>query len=169
MRTTTPHLRRAAVLGSLALLAVACSDEIDADKLEDSIRERAEEAFDGYEIGDVDCPEGIELVEGDVFDCDLEVEGETVTIEVTQEDDEGNVTIEQAQAVLDLDKVVEAVEAGILEQLGVTAEIDCGDDAVRVEDPGDTFECSAAADDGSTGIVDVLVVDVDGNVEWQLR
>lgn len=157
------------LVGVGGVLGVACSNEIDDSKLEDSIMEQAEEAFEGYDIGEVDCPEDVKLEEGDQFDCDLEIEDATVTIEVTQEDDDGNVTIEQAEAVLDVERIVDVVTAGIAEQTGVEVTVDCGDDALLALEPGEDFECQADAVDGSESTtVNVHVVDVDGNIEWEL-
>lgn len=164
-------------LGSVLLVALlgiggvvaGCSSEIDDSKLEDGIMEQAEEAFEGYEIGEVDCPEDVKLEEGDRFDCELEIEDATVTIEVTQEDDEGSVSIEQVEAVIDVAKVVDVVTAGIAEQTGVEVSVDCGDDTIVAVEPGDDFECQAEAVDGSeSATVNVHVVDVDGNIEWQI-
>lgn len=158
------------VLAAAGLAIVAgCSNEIDSAELEGSIRKQAEEAYAPFEVGEVDCPEGIELEEGNVFECDLEIEDATVDIEVTQEDDDGNVTIEQTDAALDVAKIAEKIAEGLLEQTGVEATVDCGDSTVLALPPGDTFECAATPTDGSAGaVVDVRVVDVDGNVEWEL-
>jgi Domain of unknown function (DUF4333) len=154
---------------ALGASATACSNEIDDAELEKSITERAEEAFDGYDVGEVDCPEGVEIEAGNVFECTLEIEGETATIVVTQQDDEGNVTIEQAEAVLDVATIVEEVTSGILQQTGTEVTVDCGSGTVRIQEPGDSFECDATAVDGSgTATVNVVVVDVEGNIEWEV-
>lgn len=163
------YIGSVSVLVAFGLAGAACSNEIDDAELEKSITEKAEEAFDGYDLGEVDCPEGIELEAGDVFECTLEIEGETATIVVTQEDDEGNVTIEQAEAVLDVSTIVDEVASGILEQTGTEVTVDCGDGTVLVQEPGDSFECDATAVDGSgTATVNVVVVDVEGNIEWEV-
>jgi len=157
------------VLGIGGVLAAGCSDEIDDSKLEDSIMEQAEEAFEGYEIGAVDCPEDVKLEEGDQFDCDLEIEDATLTIEVTQENDEGDVSIDQVEALISVEKVVEVITSGLAEQSGLEVSVDCGDDTLLAVDPGDDFECAAEAVDGSdSATVNVTVVDVDGNIEWQI-
>ena len=79
----------------VALAAAACTvSTIDVEALEEDIRTGFQEQAD-EELPDVGCPEDVEPAQGDVFLCTATADDGTVyTIEVTQQDDEGNVVWE---------------------------------------------------------------------------
>ena len=87
-----------ALLIVLAALLSACSVTIgglDTDSLEEQIEADIEAQAPGVDITEVDCPDGVQPQAGDVFVCRATADdGSVGTIEVTQTDDEGNVTWE---------------------------------------------------------------------------
>lgn len=95
MRMPT-RLALTALIAAGTFLLSACefsvgSDGLDIDKLEDEISEGIESQT-GESVSSIDCPESRDVEEGDTFTCDVElVGGESVTVEVEQTDDEGNV------------------------------------------------------------------------------
>jgi hypothetical protein len=86
--------RRTALLAvaASALLGSACGDDdptqIDTAGIESEIvRELTEQ---GHLDVEATCPDEQAIEEGGTFECDVLLEGETVTAEVVQEDDQGN-------------------------------------------------------------------------------
>lgn len=92
----------AALLAAGTFLVSGCefsvgSGGLDMDKLKDEISEGIESQT-GESVSSIDCPESRDVEEGDTFTCDVELGGgESVTVEVEQTDDEGNVvwTVEE--------------------------------------------------------------------------
>ena len=79
---------------ALALAAVACSKTLDMTELEGSLKDQLETQLDVTGLT-VDCPDDVEAKAGDTFRCTATgTDGSEVTIEVTQTDDQGNLTWE---------------------------------------------------------------------------
>jgi hypothetical protein len=96
------NLRTASRGAGLLLLVVllgACQvsvsdDTLDADKLELEVGRGIEEQT-GIQVESVDCPDDVQIQAGDTFTCTVTAEdGSTAPVDVTQQDDEGNVTWE---------------------------------------------------------------------------
>ncbi len=85
-----PRYLLVAVAAALAL--AACGEStLDADQIEEEITPQVEEQTGTRDVA-IDCPDDVEAEEGGVFECDLTAEGGIeAKVEVTQEDDEGNV------------------------------------------------------------------------------
>lgn len=79
----------AGIISLAALTFAGCGSVIDAGKLEDEIKKDTEAA--GLAVDEVECPEA-DAKEGESFICTVTVKGEDKELEVTQKDDEGNVT-----------------------------------------------------------------------------
>lgn len=83
----------------LLLLAGGCDISVpwgerilETDQLEEVLVEEVGEQLD-REIESVSCPRDVEMREGNDFRCTARPEeGEPIVIDVTQDDDEGNVT-----------------------------------------------------------------------------
>jgi len=87
------------VLASLALVG-ACSrtKTLDANGLEEKLRTQVEQQLGAHGIT-VDCPDDEPAHAGAIFRCTAtSAEGKTITIEVTQTDDHGNVTWKATKA-----------------------------------------------------------------------
>jgi hypothetical protein len=95
-RTMRSRFVRAAIL--LALAAVACSKTLDSGGLETELGTQLNTRLETTGIT-VDCPDDLKAETGNEFVCTGTVStGETLTINVTQTDDEGNVTWEVVDA-----------------------------------------------------------------------
>ncbi len=82
---------RLVAVAFLAIAAAACTKTLDTDGLEAELQRQLEDQVES-QITSVDCPEDVEVETGGSFDCTAEQEGgTTLTIRVTQQDDQGNV------------------------------------------------------------------------------
>ena len=91
--------RTVRTLGVLALVlaAAACSKTLDTTELEGSLKDQLETQLEVTGLT-VDCPDDIEATAGDTFECTASGADGTVTISVTQTDDQGNLTWEIVDA-----------------------------------------------------------------------
>lgn len=85
------------MLGAGALVVAAtlsgCSaQELDVDKLESTISTEMQSQLDLPAAPTVTCPDSIPIEQGKVSTCTAELDGDSVDVEVTQTDDQGNVT-----------------------------------------------------------------------------
>jgi uncharacterized protein DUF4333 len=84
--------RLAAALFAGLLVLPACTATLDTQKLEDQIAQGLDEQL-GTTGTTVDCPDDIEAKAGDEFECTATgSDGTTAKIQVTQNDDQGNVS-----------------------------------------------------------------------------
>jgi len=84
--------RYLAVAAAVSLALAACGEStLEASDIEEDITPQVEEQTGTHEVV-VDCPDDIEAEEGGTFECDLTAEGGIeAKVEITQEDDDGNV------------------------------------------------------------------------------
>jgi hypothetical protein len=76
----------------LAVAATACGPTLDAKGLEEQLRGELATRFPDGEW-QVSCPGGVEPEEGSTFTCTAaDGDGETLELEITQDDGEGRVT-----------------------------------------------------------------------------
>ena len=170
----TVHLlpvRRATPIVLAALLAAAgCGGEkIDANKVEDLIREgSANERV----IESITCPENVEIDEGDRFDCRIEVtDGSEEAVTVEQLDDDGSVrVVGTRQTRLPRGGRGVTIKAVNVERL-IDRASPLGKPLRRVRCPdgvrlkrGATFECSVVAADGERAGVTIAQQDHLGNI-----
>ena len=95
MRST--FVRTVGVL-ALVLASAACSKTLDTTELEGSLKDQLETQLDVTGLT-VACPDDIEAEAGNTFECTATgTDGSTVTIAVTQADDEGKLTWEIVDA-----------------------------------------------------------------------
>jgi Domain of unknown function (DUF4333) len=74
-----------------ALAASGCGTEtVNTDKAASEIEKGIREQLNIRNV-EVTCPDDVEAKEGDTFDCTARAQGESATISVTQQDDEGNI------------------------------------------------------------------------------
>jgi hypothetical protein len=89
MRST---FARAAVVLCIAFAAVACSKSLDMGGLETQLESQLNTQLKTTGIT-VDCPSDVKAEAGDQFDCTGTLStGETITVHVTQTDNDGHVT-----------------------------------------------------------------------------
>ena len=80
------------LLAAGALAFAGCGDKkLDTDKLEGKIKTGIQKQA-GVKIRKVDCPSDVKVKKGNTFNCKATTtSGQTATVKVTQQDDEGNV------------------------------------------------------------------------------
>jgi hypothetical protein len=77
-----------------ALATAACNPTLDDSALEEQISAGITQQA-GVDISTIDCPSGRPLLAGDTFTCTATTDdGTTLTITVTQKDNQGNVSWE---------------------------------------------------------------------------
>lgn len=126
-------------------------------------------------LREVRCPEDVTPQAGAHFRCvgELEPEG-TFTINVIQEDAQGNVTWEvpNSRVILNLARVEANIQEGLTKVFSKRVLVDCGSELYRANQPGDRFECAIVGGlkVGAEAFDSVLVrVDTNGNLNWQER
>ena len=75
-----------------ALAVAGCGDKkLDTGKLEGKIKDGIQKQA-GVKIRTVECPGDVKVKKGDTFNCKATTRsGQTASVKVTQQDDEGNV------------------------------------------------------------------------------
>jgi hypothetical protein len=163
----SPSLKVA--VGVVALLGVvACTSSLDMAKLKTSISDGVKAQM-GLDIASVTCPEKRDIKAGDTFECTaVPAIGGSLTIKITQKDDQGNINWDLAKidGLLDLAALETVIKNGLKEQSGVDATVSCGG-KYRKTEPGTSFECTASLADGTKAQVAVTVKDAAGNVSYE--
>jgi len=113
------------------------------------------------------CPESVKIEKGAKFSCTAKFGAATATVEMQQNDDEGNVTITSSTGILVANKLEKLIAEGIGKQANVHVDAACGD-RVRPATPGSTFQCDVKDAKGVTAKVNVKVKDASGSVDWEL-
>lgn len=91
-----PGAFAAAIATAGALLLTGCSTTIDVNTLETSVQTGLAEQLGGEWT--VQCPDSMEIQSGLTTNCmATNADGESVDVNVTQTDDQGNVTWETAE------------------------------------------------------------------------
>src|SRR5512142_3326665 len=96
--------RRLGPVGAALVPLLACSVSfggggLNATKLQDAIRDRIRQST-GVAPDTVSCPSDAKQGKGNDFRCTAVVEGQPVTVDVTQTDDSGRVSFAAADAML---------------------------------------------------------------------
>ena len=77
-------------------------------------------------------------------------------------------TLGACSKTLEMDRVESEIESGIESQTGASVlSVDCPDEVEAVD--GDTFECTAVAEDGSQATVEVTQTSDDGDISWEVQ
>lgn len=157
----------------LALGLTACGNRLDTAAVESAIQTDIERQGRRLSLKAVLCPGNIPRQAEAYFRCVGEVEGGgTFTINVIQQDNQGNVTWEvpNSKALLNLPKVEDSIQQGLARAYRQRALVDCGSATYRVNQPGDRFECQVVGGvttDTNTITAVVVSIDPDGNLSWQ--
>ncbi|MBE9158399.1 DUF4333 domain-containing protein [Nodosilinea sp. LEGE 06152] len=161
------------LLGLAVLGLTACGNRLDTADIEANIQADIERQGRRLSLSAVRCPSDVSRQAGAYFRCvgELDPEG-TFTINVTQQDNQGNVTWEvpNSKVLLNLPTVEDTIQQELSQAFGQRALIDCGTATYRVNQPGDRFQCQVVGglETGSSSIDSVLVrIDPDGNLSWQ--
>lgn len=158
-------------LGALGL--TACGNRLDTEAVEGMIKADIERQGRRLSLQAVRCPSDVTRQAEAYFRCvgELDPEG-TFTINVTQQDSQGNVTWEvpNSKVLLNLPQVEDRIQQGLFQVYGQRALIDCGTATYRVNQPGDRFQCQVIGglETDTSPIESVLVsITADGNLTWQ--
>jgi hypothetical protein len=71
---------------------------LDIDKLETTVATEMQTQLNLSGTPTVTCPDPVPIEQGNVFTCTAELDGDSVDVEVTQTDDQGNVTWQTVDA-----------------------------------------------------------------------
>lgn len=152
-----------AIAAAGALLLSGCSSSIDVSTLEESVQTGLAEQLGGSWT--VECPDSMEVQAGLTTNCMATSDtGETVNVNVTQTDDQGNVTWEVPSTGIDVAKLESTVAAELATQVGGEWTVTCPDDIPMEKDL--TANCEATSADGQSTMIDVTQTDDQGNVTW---
>jgi len=167
---------------SIGILSLtACAGGLDTELTADAIKQEFESA--GINLKAVKCPRPVKKAAEVTFSCTGELENNSsFVINVTQTDDQGNVTwdVPHAKGLLNLAKLETLFRSVLETEVGVKAEVSCGA-TYRMVSAGDSFECQVlnqspvegkpakGSKDDKQAMTDKIVVrvDGDGNVSWQ--
>jgi hypothetical protein len=146
------------LIGAAALVA-GCSVSfgaggLDEPKLANAIRDRIEQ-LTGVAPESVTCPSRAKQGKGNDFTCTAMLEGQPVTVKVSQPDDSGHVRFAAVEALVrraDVEHFIQTDAKKGPYQVSVT----CGTTTVVVAKVGSTFSCalhtgSASASGGGSG------------------
>ncbi|MGN6696393.1 MAG: DUF4333 domain-containing protein [Aquihabitans sp.] len=142
-----------------ALLLSACSST--GTQVSDEISSQLKDKLDLSSEPKVSCPDDAEAGKGETFTCDIELDGGTVPVRVTFEDDT-NFTTKVDGAVYKKTKLDSALKAD-LDKNGLTLEkLDCEGGTFVVFKAKDTVTCTATVAAGTEWPV-VVGLDADRN------
>lgn len=154
---------------SLALgLGAGCkSTKIDTNKAEKLIKAHIEGKLESKSIK-VDCPKDVKIEKDATFECKANVDGQMLTVLVTQLDKEGNVSWEFTDGVAAIGikpGTEKLVRQYIESSFGVAnAEVHCPE-KIEIK-KGGTFECTAEVE-GVKVSANVVQQDEKANVSYQ--
>lgn len=160
-----------ALAAVLVCATAACGSTpiIDETKVQELIEEDLAEQL-GEPISDASCPRIREPERGQRFECTAVVDGQTVRFAGEVIDtDEGQVWVENADAVLPRSELEALIVDDFEAQLEIALEVDCGDDRVIVAAPGSSFRCDIFDEFGDEALVRIDVLDAQGNIEFELE
>jgi len=86
------RIARTALILALATLAVACTKTLDTTNLRNSLQAQLRTELASSDLV-VHCPDGVKVEAGATFTCTAtDGSGRSLTLQITQKDDKGNVT-----------------------------------------------------------------------------
>lgn len=156
------------VAGILMLALVACGPgKLDMEKIKSSVQSGVSSQL-GLKVDSVTCPTEVEAKAGGTFSCTVKTSDltEELPVEVTQNDDKGNVTWKSKYEIAPSEKVEDEVSTSLATESNIAADITCP--AKVLKKKGYRFECKAEDASGDTAVVKVEVTNDDGDVEWKL-
>lgn len=160
-------------VGALALAGCSAGGPartLGTEKLESALTDDVVAEF-GAEAQSVECPSSVAAGAGRQFECDVALDGGTVTYRVTQLDADGQLAFEPLHAVLDPARPAARISLHYVENVGKNVDVHCGqaDLAVRVVEPGGTFVCRVVDRQGNVDGAVVTVTDIEGSFSFEIR
>jgi hypothetical protein len=145
-----------------------CSEKVDNGEVEDFIRENAQAPA---LIESVDCPDDVEIDEGDTFECDVRTKGGGFEKVTMRQGEDGDVELAGTRQVQlpdgrDTEIIPENVEALIRGQAPEPERIVSVDCPAGIKlSAGARFDCVVRLDDGTKTKVPIFQRDALGNVQ----
>jgi hypothetical protein len=158
-----------ALVGALAFVLTACggsddSGSVNIPKARQEILRLANKVYGSqFRVANVRCPSDVPLEKGLIFFCTVDVDGQTLRINLTQTNSDGAVKIAQAQSVLVTQKVEDFVESYVSGKGKSPTAVTCGSTKVLVRTPGKRITCNVKYADGTTAVATLGVKDTTGN------
>lgn len=153
--------RRLVLLAAVAsaLAAAGCTAMLDTEQAAGELEKEIERQT-GAELAAVECPEDVEAKQGSTFRCTVRgADGTTVTIDVEQTSDEGDIAFDAPLLH------VRDAEEQLASSIGGGAEVTCPE-LILVE-AGATFTCEATSG-SDTATVTATFKDDQGNFEYEV-
>jgi hypothetical protein len=120
-------------------------------------------------VGEVRCPDDVEVEEGAGFLCTAGVGEERVEVDVRQTDGEGTLEVAARAAILSTPRIEADIATTLADRFERDdVEVTCDGPEVRIEEPDATFACEAV-DGDETKEVEVRVSDARGALAYTLR
>lgn len=148
-------------------LAACGASTIDATSVSKQIVEAQEEVTPDLKVNKGKCPDDIEAKKGATFTCTVSVAGVKAPYNVKVTSIKGDDVIfdfEPAKAIIGVEITKTFIEQQAAAQGFEGATADCGEKAVIVSDPDETFTCTLSLGAEQTE-VEILVKDTEGNIE----
>lgn len=117
---------------------------------------------------DVTCPSGAPVHAGQMFVCQVTIDGQPLTITGTITASDGTFSLAPSAAIIPIASTVTALEKSINGASSVPATVTCGSRALLVVTAGKTFTCSATLGAEPPRQVVVTVHNVDGDISYML-
>lgn len=168
---------------TLVVTLAACSEitisrgepSLDTEKIQSELQSKLTDTIPGS-TASVTCPSDVEVQPGATFDCTAILNGQQFNVEVTQTNDQGDVTYVSEAAFVSLDKVQSDISTGLAAKVPGTWTTECSPQGasggVYVAPLESTFTCQVtgtfADGEQQSGQVEATVVDLGGGVNWRL-
>mgnify|MGYP003600226498 FL=1 len=148
---------------------------LDTDKIQSELQSKLADSIPGS-TASVTCPSDVELQQGATFDCTAILNGQQFNVEVTQTNDQGDVTYVSDSAFVSLEKVQDDISTELAAKVPGTWATECSPQGasggVYVATLDSTFTCqvtgTSADGEQQAGQVEATVVDLGGGVSWRL-
>lgn len=148
-------------------LAACGGSTIDDKSVAKQIVEAQKKVTPDLKVNKGKCPSDIEAKKGAKFKCTVNVAGVKAPYNVKVTSIKGDDVVfdfEPAKAIIGAEITQGFIEQQAAAQGFEGATADCGEDAVIVSDPKDTFKCTLSLGTDQTE-VEILVKDIEGNIE----
>lgn len=169
-----PSHRALLVACASAVLLTACqfsfsSGGLDHEKLQNEISNRLNTSYESIsqQVSSVDCPEDENPGPGEKIICTAQVGDQTVRVESTVQDEDYNVEFSTLDTLYDLPSVGVTLSDELTNQLGFPVTVTCGEGLKAVE-IGQTFDCTAADEDGDERTVRLTAAPIGEDDQWEL-
>ena len=119
----------------------------------------------------ISCPPDQALKAGGTFDCTGTVDGQPITVAVTQKDAEGNISYESKESLVELAQAAKAIADDTSTKVSAKVTASCpGPNGATwfVGGPGTTFTCTITEGTDSATVL-VTVKDNEGSISWKVQ